>query len=180
MSFLPFSSHQTMVQHQRDGRSQFLCSSFFSHFGNDHSSEKELKIRSRWSKSATVAKSWKVSTWRYLHVNLMLPEVQGTYVFVWTWLSDQPVSPCIRSSLIPSSVDHGNLVQQHRGRSSQARERNGSIYISSHTQEALLFPSATVPALTNFGRAFLPAYFTGSKFFCQGGVKKTDGDGQGV
>lgn len=43
------------------------------------------------------------------------------------------------------------------------------------------FPSASVPALTNIGKAFLLGLFHGKQdFFCQSGVKKAGGDGQGV
>lgn len=56
ISFLPFSSPQTMVQDQKDDRSQFLCSRSFPHFRNDLF-KKELKFRSWWSKSANVAKT---------------------------------------------------------------------------------------------------------------------------
>lgn len=69
--------------------------------------------------------------------------------------------------------------QQH-GWSSQAREMNGSKYVSNHMREKLLLPSASLWALTNTGKAFWSDFFMGSKFFYQNGMKKAGGGGHGV
>lgn len=69
ISFLPFSSPQTMVQDQKDNRSQFLCSSSFLHFRNDHSSKKNWKSEADGQKVQVWLKP-NVAGWRCFHGTL--------------------------------------------------------------------------------------------------------------
>lgn len=69
ISFLPFSSPQTMVQDQKYNRSPFLCSSSFLHFRNDHSSKKNWKSEADGQKVQVWLKP-NVAGWRCFHGTL--------------------------------------------------------------------------------------------------------------